>query len=108
MAILAPGHTSSCRAPSPTRSCSPPYEYAPQVCCVAFPVCQPTRPLWFVLESRSILPQSRPTMPSSVSLSSFQTGCSVTRERHRPSCLQQSPCATPLSCPPCPGLSVVL
>src|SRR6267143_5944398 len=108
MAILAPARTSSCTALSPRRSCSPPYEYVPLVCCVAFPVCQPARPQWSVLESRNILPRSRPIVPSSASLSSFQSDCSVTGGRRRPSCLQQSPCATPLSCPPCPGLSVVL
>src|SRR5213594_1544238 len=104
MAILALGHTSSCRAPSPRRPCSQLYECVPLAYCVAYPVYQQARQQLSVLESRSILPRWRPTTPSSASLSSFQTDCSVTRERHRPSCLQQIPCARPLSCPLCLGL----
>src|SRR6266702_1065103 len=40
MATPAPGHTSSCKAPSLRQFCSPPSEYAPQECYVVFPASQ--------------------------------------------------------------------
>src|SRR5207249_78647 len=82
-------HTSSCTAPSPRQSCSPPSEYAPQACCVAFPACQPTHPRLSVSESRSILPRSQPKAPSSASQSNSRTDCLVTVGKRRWSCLQQ-------------------
>src|SRR5438309_8065623 len=104
MAILGPGHTSLCKAPSPRQPCSPPYEYAPPKYCEAFPACQPAHPPWSVSESRSILPLSPQATPSSASPSNSQTDYSTTIGKHHPSCPQQTPCATPPSCPPCPGL----
>src|SRR6266699_5129216 len=104
MAILGPGHTSSCTAPSPGQSCSPPYEYAPPACCVAFPACQLAPPQSSVSESRSTLPRSQPTEPSSASQSNSQTDYSVTIGKRRRSYLQQTPCATPQSFPSYPSL----